>query len=183
MEICYLNVMKLNLFSVPIFIANIDIDKLKIENGSFKETWLSETISSHAEGDVIDKESSDYLLTTISKKLIAELKKPFKINLTHIWENHYKNNDFQERHTHPQSHFSFIIYKKIDKSNTVFFHPAEDLITSYYNGSGLSMFNTNFMPECREGQIIIFPSFLGHMVKKSNNSQTISGNVNLEMVK
>jgi len=183
MEICYLKRMKLDLFSIPIFIANIDIEKLKIKNGSFKETWLSETISSHAEGDGIDEESSNYLLTIISKKLLTQLKKPFKINLTHLWENHYENNDFQERHTHPKSHFSFIIYKKIDKSNTVFFNPAEDLISSYYNSSGFNMFDTNFMPECREGQIIIFPSFLGHMVKKSNNSQTISGNVILEMLK
>jgi hypothetical protein len=175
--------MKVNLFSIPLFISNIDIDKLKIKNGSFKETWLSETMSSHAEGDILEKESSNYLLTIISKKLATELKRPFKIHLTHLWENHYKDNDFQERHTHPQSHFSFIIYKRIEKANTVFLHPAEDLILSYYNGSNLNMFNTNFMPECKEGQIIIFPSFLGHMVKKTNNAQTISGNLNLEMIK
>ena len=46
-------------------------------------------------------------------------------------------------------------------------NPIEDLITSYYNGSNLNIFEQVYTPECRQGQIILF-LILGHMVKTSN---------------
>ena len=66
---------------------------------------------------------------------------------------------FKKRHTHAGSHFSFIIFKKIDESRTVFLNPIEDLITSYYNGSNLNIFEQVYTPECRQGQIILFLVF------------------------
>ena len=39
-----------------------------------------------------------------------------------------------------------------------------------------------FRPSCREGQIIVFPSFLEHMVKKTSNAITISGNIDFKFL-
>jgi len=173
--------MKLNLFSTPVFIINIDTNKIIKKNGSFKKTWLSETSSSHAEGDILEVESSNYLLEEIGKVLAKEIKKTLKISLDHIWENRYEVGDFQERHNHPGSHFSFIIYKEIKDSKTIFVNPNEDLILSYFN-SKLNLFEQNFKPDCRSGQMILFPSYLHHMVAKTDQSVTIAGNIKIEMV-
>ena len=37
--------MKLNLFSIPVYIGNIVVDKIVIENKAFKKNWYSETES------------------------------------------------------------------------------------------------------------------------------------------
>ena len=35
----------------------------------------------------------------------------------------------------------------------------------------------DFMPQCRQNQIILFPSYLGHYVKKTSDAITIAGNL------
>ena len=171
--------MKLNLFSIPIYISNIDLDRIKIKNIKVKNQWLSETESSHGYLNKIEEDSRAHILQTIVKLLNHDIQTPYKLALTGIWQNNYKNKDYQERHSHAGSHFSFIIYKKIKQSNTVFFNPFGQLMESYYDKTfllGLPLFNSLFKVECREGQIVVFPSFLEHMVLKHSDSVTIAGN-------
>jgi len=171
--------MKLNVFSIPIYICNIDLNKIKLKNFKVKRQWLSQTESSHDCHNEITEDSTKYILETIIKLINQDIHKAYNITLTSIWQNNYKNNYYQEKHSHPGSHFSFVIYKKIKESNTVFFNPASQLIQSYYRKtflSDLSLFSDIFKVECREGQIIVFPSYLEHMVLKNSNSITISGN-------
>ena len=179
--------MQLNLFSVPIFIGNIDPTKLEFKNQKTKPTFDSGVHTSFASGNEnLEKESFKYLANTIIKLLEEKFKSPFRITLTNIWQNIYKKNDFQEKHIHIGSHFSFIIYDKIDVPKTLFFNPAYYLIESFYKESdGFKqgdICDTNFMPPCREGQIIVFPSFLEHMVRKTSNAVTISGNINFKFI-
>ena len=54
--------MKLNIFSIPLYIANIDINKKNLINEKFEETWLSETSSSHNFKNTLDNNSINYLL-------------------------------------------------------------------------------------------------------------------------
>ena len=55
--------MKLNIFSIPLYIANIDINKINLVNEKFEETWLSETSSSHNFKNTLDNNNStNYLL-------------------------------------------------------------------------------------------------------------------------
>ena len=179
--------MKLNLFSIPIYISNIDLDKIKLFNQKFEKKWLSETHSSHdVENLSIDPENAKYLLECISKLISKDIITGHSLELVNIWENHYKENDFQEKHDHPFSHFSFIVYKDIDKSHTVFFNPSIKAITSYYPPEILDSFNgldEHFRPECRKGQLLVFPSFVDHMVKRHSNSITISGNLLVKKTK
>jgi hypothetical protein len=93
----------------------------------------------------------------------------------------YINNDFQEKHIHTNSDFSFVIYKEVEESKTLFFSPNNYLINSFYENKYLNKyFNTTFIPKLKKDQIIIFPSYLEHMVKKCSNSITIAGNINIE---
>lgn len=175
--------MKLDLFSVPIFIDNIDSSKINIKNENFEKTWNSETLSSFNYSNILDEGSANYLLKIIATSLSTNFKEPLKIQLLNIWENRYNHNDFQEKHTHPQCHFSFIIYKEVIEGKTIFFNPAINLIESYYPApyffNKTNFFQLEFLPKCRKDQIVIFPSFLEHMVKKINNSVTISGNLTI----
>ena len=143
---------------------------------------MSETSSSHNFKNTLDNNRINYLLQKIGSLLSEDIKGKFKINLTSIWQNNYKENDFQERHTHAGSHFSFIIFKKIDESRTVFLNPIEDLITSYYNGSNLNIFEQVYTPECRQGQIILFEVFWDIHKKKTSNASTIAGNITMEIL-
>jgi len=172
--------MKIDLFSIPIYITNIDLKKIKLSVKEINNTWLSETPSSLNSQHMLEAGSLEYILREISSLLKITVN--YKIILDQIWENHYKEGDFQESHAHPGSHFSFIIYKKINESKTVFLNPAVDLIESYYINSPYKPIQDIFEPKCTQGQMIVFPSFLTHMVKKTDDCETIAGNVSLKMI-
>jgi hypothetical protein len=177
--------MKINLFEESIFIGNIDSSKIKLKTEDFYKTWDSETLSSFSSSNELDQDSALYLLEIIAKLLKEKTDRAFKLNLINIWQNNYIQNDFQEKHAHPHSHFSFIIYKKIKESKTVFYNPIFNLIQSFYDVKFVensNFFQLRFETECRENQIVVFPSYLEHMVKKNGDSSTISGNLRLEII-
>ena len=177
--------MKINLFETSVYIDNIDTDNINLENQGFEKTWLSETNSSYNFKNNIDDTSIKYLLSKIANLLKQNISKPFNLNLINIWENNYAESGYQEKHIHAQSHFSFIIYKDVKESNTVFFNPNDKLISAFYNDNILNKSNffvQKFEPKCRKDQIILFPSFIEHMVKNNKNNATISGNVNIEIM-
>jgi hypothetical protein len=171
--------MIINLFEIPIFIGNIKSKEIKLKNQFFKSNWLSETKSSYDINETsiekIEDESASYLLKTIVKLLEEKINYPFRITLQSVWENEYGKDDYQEPHIHPNSDFSFIIYKQGEEGKTVFFNPSRNFIEPFANIK--NMFQKTFMPKCKEDQIVIFPSFLEHMVLKCSNIKTISGNL------
>ena len=171
--------MIVNLFSVPVLIGNINLDKIKINNEKFENKWASSTKTSHGFKNTIDTESQKYMGQKFASLLETLLKEKFNLKLMNIWENIYEKDSFQEPHTHGASDFSFIVYKKINESQTVFFHPGKNAIQCL---NTLPYFQTDQRLPLREGQFVIFPSFLEHMVLRSNNQSTISGNLLVEPV-
>jgi hypothetical protein len=170
--------MQINLFSIPIFIDNIDASKINFDNLEYKNNFLSNLKSSYGTDNQVNEESMNYLAEIIGKKIFDFVKQGFKLELLNVWQNFYNNNDFQEKHIHVDSDFSFIIYKKIEESKTVFVAPHDYITECFFNKKFLKKyFKTHFEPKCRQNQIVIFPSFLEHMVKKTSNALTISGNV------
>jgi hypothetical protein len=170
--------MIINLFEVPIFIGNIDLKKIKLKNQFLKPTWISDTPSSFNNKnptETIEKESAIYLLDVIIQLLQEKINHAFEISLLNIWENQYNKDDYQEPHIHTESDFSFIIYKEGEEGKTVFFNPSRNFIEPFSNIK--TMFQRTFMPKCKKDQIIIFPSFLEHMVLKCSDVKTISGNL------
>jgi hypothetical protein len=170
--------MIVNLFEIPVFIGSIDSKKIKLKNQFFKPTWVSKTDSSFNTQDsieTIEKESALYLLDIIIKLLQEKINYSFEISLKNIWENQYHKDDYQEPHIHIGSDFSFTIYKEGEEGKTIFFNPSRNFIEPFININ--TMFQTTFMPKCKKDQIIIFPSFLEHMVLKCSDVKTISGNL------
>ena len=93
--------MQLNLFSVPIFIGNIDSKRLKFTNQKTQPSFASDVKTSIGTGEKnLREESAQYLVDSIIKLLEEKFKSPFRITLTNIWQNIYKKNDFQEKHMH-----------------------------------------------------------------------------------
>ena len=172
--------MIVNLFSVPILIGNINLDKIKITNEKFTNEWVSGTKTSHGHKNTIDADSQQYLGKTFALLLKTLLKENLRLKIIAIWENIYEKDDIQEPHVHGASHFSFIIYKEVAESQTVFFHPGKNAIQCLET---INYFETEQKLPLRKGQFVIFPSFLEHMVLKSSNQKTISGNIRVEIIK
>lgn len=175
--------MKVDLFSIPIFIGNIDLDKINLINVDFKNQWLSETKSSHGFINTLEKESNKYLCKIISSYLTDNFNHLIEVEIKSIWQNNYENNDFQESHIHAGNHFSFVIYKKVEKGKTIFLHPARNVMQAFYPEYLLNkFFPISFTPNVKQSNIVIFPSFLEHMVAKISNSVTIAGNINIKKI-
>jgi len=167
----------LELFSVPIFIGNIDLKKINLTS-KMGHAFLSKTPSSFEGKNDLDPISADYI-TAVLVELLKEKYQHFTIALTSVWRNKYLNNDFQEPHVHSTSQFSFIIYEEVDTPHTIFFNPAKYLIEA----TSCTFVPREFKPQVRKGQIIVFPSYLEHMVNKNSDQVTISGNINFEFNK
>jgi len=168
--------MNLDLFSVPFFIGNIDLKRIKLE-AKIGKAFTSRTPSSFSEKNFIDPESKNYLMSVIAE-LLGEKYKYFGITLIELWRNKYLDNDFQEPHIHVNSKFSFIIFEEVggDTPHTIFYNPAKYLISSTL-GYGQDCVLKQFRPQMKSGQIIVFPSYVEHMVNRNSDQVTISGNI------
>ena len=60
-----------NLFETPIFVSNIDAKKIKFKHEKIGVTkdWISKTISSHSNKNVLTDDSIKYLMDCIIKSL------------------------------------------------------------------------------------------------------------------
>jgi len=167
--------MRFNIFSTPIWIEDIDSSKLELITEEYGRRWLSDTLSSYgSNNNKMTEKGMRYL-----KEQIINCLQDFKIfdcTIPSVWRNVYNNNDFQETHMHPNSSFSFVIYEKLQEPHTVFFHPSRMMIFSTKVDKYV---DSIFFPQVKQNQMIIFPSYLEHMVKKTNNAITISGNIDV----
>ena len=166
------------------FIGSIDVKKINLKKQKYKKMWLSDTETSYNQSfenvSNMDKESLKYLMESIIKILEEKINYRFELKLWNIWENNYIKDDYQEPHIHEESDFSFIIYKKVNEGRTVFLNPLRNYFLFYKNIQ--HMFEDKFIPKCKTGDIVIFPSFLEHMVLKSNKQKTISGNLKFKKI-
>lgn len=167
-----------NIFNNFIAIDQIDLNKFK---GSFekKKATFESGIETTLRGDnLFTKDEINYLNLKITNMFSHLLKShgfgSFTFEMNGLWKNFYKDLDYQAGHVHP-AHFSFIIYCT-GPSHTVFNHPAKNIIDSIHPSMDRP---TNYEPECKKGDMIIFPSYLEHYVKPNSNNETISGNIML----
>ena len=112
-----------------------------------------------------------------------------KCNIYETWLNYYEGpGHFQEEHDHLPGFYSGIHYIKFDPevhSQTQFVNPLHQMYT-FMNGDiefedhddSTKQF---WAPDTKEGDIIIFPSFLRHMVPVSHHTDariTLAFNIN-----
>jgi|TARA_R110000803_G_scaffold209060_1_gene278249 hypothetical protein len=163
----------------PNFIATkkLNISKLKVVGKNFQDTFESRVQTTLDGKTLLSTESMNYLnieLTNLLSHILKPMCKTFIFNMIGMWINKYNDNNYQGAHVHP-SDFSFIIYYKTNKSHTVFNSPVKKLLESSNN----EIFDKYYEPDCKQGDIIIFPSYLEHWVKPNSNNTTIAGNIKI----
>ena len=163
-------------------IKKLDLSKLKIVGNNFKKTFESNVMTTLNGDTLFDKQSINYLNLQLSEILGYLLKpycKNFSFRIPDIWINKYEEKDYQGSHIHG-SDFSFIIYYKTDKSHTVFNSPVKDILETRNS----TIFLRKFEPNLKQGDIIIFPSYLQHWVRPNSNNVTVAGNIDIiELIK
>jgi|TARA_A100000172_G_scaffold68968_2_gene48871 hypothetical protein len=166
--------MRIDLFAVPIHVGKVDLNQIQLTSDMGKK-WVSETPTSFEKKNFLDKESEKYLIKCIGKLIKDDYYSKFQLGILDIWQNNYKNNDYQEPHVHANSKLCFIIYKKVTTPKTIFFNPAKNVIDML---EADDLFPRTFLPnKLKTGSIIVFPGFLEHMVVPNSDQTTISGNL------
>lgn len=171
--------MKHNIFCTPVWIKQINPNNIIFKDEKkFKKKWSSEVLTTFDHQNFLTNDSEYFLLDFLYNTIKETIKDKFSILYYEVWENNYIES-YQDHHIHPGSHFSFIIYKDLEESTTVFVHPIQSLIQSFYT---FPIFVTEFEPKVSKNNIIIFPSYLQHYVKKTKKGVTIAGNFNIKML-
>ena len=103
--------------------------------------------------------------------------KDVKMILNHMWFNYYSNGEYQEPHHHvdggcvmnDKAHFSCIHYLKFNENihePAIFVDPLS-LIRSHSIEIDSNNYNDRYVPNVREGTLLMFPSYLEHYVRKN----------------
>lgn len=172
--------MKIDLFSIPVFIDKVDLSKIEMSETNYDKTFFSDVTSNYLFQPQLEPHSYDYLAEVLERNL-KETGKYTDPQITAIWRNVYNQENTQEVHIHADSQWSFIIYETVEYSRTVFLSPAWKQI-EVTMGYWAPAFPPNWRPKLEPGSILIFPSFLEHYVLAGNSGSTIAGNVNLKYV-
>jgi uncharacterized protein (TIGR02466 family) len=98
----------------------------------------------------------------------------YKYKCKDAWINIYKNSDYQEYHTHPDSTISAVYYVDVPpgSGNIVWKSPTEpDMLPI----KGIAQMNELSYQTCflspKPGDLCIFRSYLSHMVEKGTNDE------------
>ena len=167
--------MKQILFEIPIWKGLINCKKIELTSEHFKKSFESQVLTSFDGDNIVSDKGKNYLFNNFIQLLSQDITVQNIYNFR-IWRNIYKNS-FQDKHNHAGCNFSFVVYEKINKPQTVFFHPSNDLIAA---SKSQSLFKQTVLLDVKQNNIIIFPGYLDHMVKLTEEALTISGNFDIE---
>ena len=171
--------MHYDMWAIPFFIGKVDLDKIKITHKATEKIWLSEVESSFGKEHDIEPETFEYLQSIILDLMPQDLigQNP---RFGEIWRNTYTQKDWQDIHIHPNCQWSFIIYESVPQGKTVFMNPNYRMIQNQIGSGGHPRFPLDFRPECKKGDIVIFPSMIEHFVMPGNEGSTVSGNIYMD---
>ncbi len=170
--------MKKEIFAIPIFEDKVDLDKINLPEVETEPTWDAGVPSSFSNELEIPEETYKHLSEIINTNLYEGNLLGANPKFGHIWYNRYNKHHYQDAHIHPRCQWSFIIYVDLH-AKTSFLNPSMPLIQNQL-GNQLSDFPLDYKPDLGPGSIIIFPSFLMHMVNSGNEGTTISGNIYMD---
>ena len=172
--------MKKELFGIPNFEDEVDLDKIVLPDADLENTWDSGTPTTFGTQKVDDvpQETWKYLSEVVERNLYYGECMGANPRFGHIWKNVYSKHDYQDVHIHPNCQWSFVIY--VDTySKTSFLNPSMKDIQNQI-GNQVIQFPLDYKPDLGPGSIIIFPSFLMHMVNTGEGGTTISGNLYMD---
>ena len=172
--------MKKELFGIPIFEDEVDLEKIVLPDAELENTWDSGTPTTFGTQKVDDvpEETWKYLSQVVERNLYYGECMGATPRFGHIWKNVYSKHDYQDVHIQPNCQCSFVIY--VDTySKTSFLNPSMKDIQNQI-GNQVIQFPLDYKPKLGPGSIIIFPSFLMHMVNTGEGGTTISGNIYMD---
>ena len=196
--------MNLDLFPTRIYKYNLNSDELKNKLINRYYSWRNLSVNETPEGWSCDvrtefhgafpQEYSEYY-DDIMKQWRKDMGLRDRPYIHEIWMNAYEKAHFQEGHTHLPGFFSGIHYVCFDPEHhngTTFVNPQANLYSYLTNmnsdceGTTIDMDLNRHLDEMNdvdveEGDVIIFPSTLEHMVKKNMSNKlriTVSFNIN-----
>ena len=170
--------MKKEIFAIPVFEDKVDLEKIKIPEMETEPTWDAGVPSTFSQKLPLQPEAYEHLSDIINKNLYDNNLLGMNPKFGHIWKNVYGKNDYQDVHIHPNCQWSFVIY--VDRySKTSFLNPSIKDIQNQI-GNQVTQFPLDYKPNLGPGSIIIFPSFLMHMVNNGVGGTTISGNIYMD---
>tara|TARA_E500000331_G_scaffold122347_1_gene119824 strand:- start:351 stop:998 length:648 start_codon:yes stop_codon:yes gene_type:complete len=186
------NYYKKSLFPIHIFQTNIRENELILDDLlvsiedcyqnkklEIPDGWLTDKLYTTFEKDEIngtlfgpDSIVHQYYSNYIQKMFDEKV----KIILDDIWFNVYENGEFQEEHNHlsydifqQRPHFSCIHYLKFDEKEHEPVNFIDPIREMRYNSVEMNSnnYSHHYVPKIREGDLLMFPPYLNHLVPKS----------------
>ena len=171
----------INIFPNTAAVKSLDVTKINVHADKFEKTFESDLNTTIKTETLLTTDSMNYLnteLTNLLSYLLKPICKTFVFKIDGLWINKYEEKNYQGTHIHPAD-FSFIIYYDTKKSYTVFNSPVRNLLEIYES----KIFDKEYIPKLKKGDIIMFPSYLEHWVKPNSNGKTIAGNIKIIDIK
>ena len=168
--------MRKDIFVTPIYETKVDLDKIDIPESDFSPTWESGVLTTYADQACPSEETFQYLSGFVREYLDSLGGRWSRLHFLDVWRNKYDPKMYQGYHIHPESQLSYIIYESVE-SKTVFLNPSMTLIQNQIGRTGVPSMPLYYEPELSAGNMIIFPSYIGHQVRPGNTGVTISGNI------
>ena len=173
----------LELFPVTIFKIRIENnDRLKeilipdiletSNNLSIPKDWTTNKVrTSFGKETEVIKRNRDLLELEYIECMREVFDKDFNVEFNSIWYNVYTDGEYQEVHDHlgtplVPSHFSFIHFLSYDKEvhNPPEFHDPLAQIRNLSLELDRTRCGDVYVPDIREGDLLMFPSYLQHSV-------------------
>ena len=158
--------------------------------------WLTDKLTTSFDRDELNHKifNSEKIHELYVKYVSSVFDKPVSFSLEDMWFNYYIDGEYQEEHHHinptpflPPVHFSCVHYLKFDKEEhtATTFHDPISTLRSHSFEMESNYCKENWTPKVEEGDLLIFPSYLVHHVKKSKptpNNPRITVAFNLRLL-
>ena len=163
---------------------------------SIPDGWLTDKLTTSFDRDELNHKvfESEKIHQLYMKYVSSVFDRPVSFSLEDIWFNYYIDGEYQEEHNHinhspflPPVHYSCIHYLKYDEeehTSTTFHDPIENLRAHSFEMDS-NYYSDKWSPKVKEGDLLIFPSYLVHHVEKSKptpNNPRITVAFNLRLL-
>jgi len=167
-------------------------DKMNKSNESYGSWKFCELNSSFFEKSILYNErlvGYETILENEIKKHMNKINEKLEYVIERPWYNVYKKGNFQEPHTHLGTSngvaLSCVYCIKESDAELYFFNPQYNVhklsgIRSIFNSDN---YKEHFIPDMKEGNLIIFPSYLYHGVSpQKHDTERITIAVNIRVI-
>ncbi len=158
--------------------------------------WLTDNLVTSFDDDKLNQKifEPSKIHEIYAKYIKSVFDKPVNFSLEDMWFNYYMNGEYQEEHNHINSspfltsvHYSCVHYLRFDEKvhQSTVFHDPISVLRAHSFEIDSNYYSENWSPQVREGDLLIFPSYLVHHVQKSEptpNNPRITVAFNLRLL-